>query len=123
MRNPRKGGRFCRELREAGVETEGRRASVDPERNALVLAGEWDFAAKNELRQLTDRLGDRDATIDLEHVTFIDSSVINEIVHTYNRLRATDHRLRLVTSGGHIARLLNVTGLDRVIEIEQRTPP
>lgn len=105
------------------MQSEGRRASVDPETNTLMLAGEWDFAAKDELRELADGLGDRDATIDLEHVSFIDSSVINEIVHTHNRLRATDHRLRLVTSGGHIARLFNVTGLDRVIEIEQRTPP
>jgi len=104
------------------VSSEASSGSLDPETNTLALRGEWDFSSKAELRQLTDRLGSGDATIDLTEVTFIDSSVINEIVRTHNRLHAAEARLRLRVGGGHIARLLTITGLDRVIDIDRRSP-
>jgi anti-anti-sigma factor len=96
--------------------------SFDLETNTLVLSGEWDFSMKDELQLLTDRLSGDEATVDLKDATFIDSSVINTIVRTHKRLYGNGGRLRLVTGGGHIAKLLNVTGLDRVMEIDGRTP-
>ncbi len=97
-------------------------ASLDLDTNALVLSGEWDFSLMDELQRLTEGLSGREATVDLRNVTFMDSSVINTIVRTHKRLAAAGGRLRLVTGGGHIAKLLNITGLNRFMEIDGRMP-
>ncbi|MBV8117583.1 MAG: STAS domain-containing protein [Candidatus Eremiobacteraeota bacterium] len=94
--------------------------SYDAETNAVTLVGEWDFSSKDELRALTEKLRPNYATIDLTNATFIDSSVINEIVRTFNRLRESDGRMRLFVGEGHIARLFGIAGLDKLIDIERK---
>ena len=90
--------------------------------NVLTLSGEWDFAAKDELRTLTGRLhGSPTATIDLCGVRFMDSSVINEIFRTYKRLAAEGATLRLLVADERIERLLHITQVDRVMDVSR--PP
>ena len=96
--------------------------SFDARTNTLVLGGEWDFASKDELHDLADQIDPKlTATLDLIDVTFIDSSVINEIVRTHNRLKAGDVRLRVLIGDDRLARLLNVCGIDRVVDVERGT--
>jgi anti-sigma B factor antagonist len=95
--------------------------SYDAETNTVTLRGEWDFSSKGELRNLTDKLRPSYASIDLVDATFIDSSVLNEIVHTRNRLSASGGRLRIFVGEGHVARLLSITGLDQVLEVDRKT--
>ncbi len=104
------------------MEPEAPLGSFDLETNTLVLSGEWDFSLMDELHRLTEGLCGGEGTVDLRDVTFMDSSVINTIVRTHKRLAANGGRLRLVTGGGHIAKLLNITGLGRVMEIDGRMP-
>jgi anti-anti-sigma factor len=104
-----------------GLDLRPTSGSYDAETNTVTLYGEWDFAFKDELRSLTDRLRPGYASIDLTVATFIDSSVLNEMVHVHNRLRENGGRLRLFVGEGHIARLLSITGLDGLLEIDRRT--
>jgi anti-anti-sigma factor len=96
--------------------------SLDARTNTLVLSGEWDFASKDELRDLSDQINPKlTATLDLIDVTFIDSSVINEIVRTHNRLKAGDVRFRVLIGDDRVARLLSICGIDRVVDVERGT--
>lgn len=100
------------------MDSEIRFGTYEQETNTLVLGGEWDFAEKNALKRLTAKLhAPGKASIDLTHVRFMDSSVINEIFHTFNRLTAAGGALRLIVGDERIERLLQITQIDRVMEI------
>ncbi|MGA8535025.1 MAG: STAS domain-containing protein [Candidatus Tumulicola sp.] len=104
------------------MKEEGPAGSYDAQTNTVALAGEWDLASKEQLRRLTDRLqSNRPATVDLTSVEFIDSSVINELLSAHGRLSGgrTGRRLRLLVRSGHIARLLDITGMDRIMDVER----
>lgn len=105
-----------------GVDAKAALGSYDPETNTVTLRGDWDLSSKEELRKLTDRLRPNYATIDLIDMTFLDSSVLNELVQTNNRIRAIEGRLRVRIGGGQVARLLKITGLDQVLELERKEP-
>jgi len=94
--------------------------SYDAETNTVTLSGEWDFSLRDRLRELIDKLRASYASIDLVDTTFIDSSVLNEIVRAHNRLSACNGRLRIFVGEGHVARLLKITGLDRVLEVGRK---
>ncbi len=100
--------------------------SYDERTNGVILAGKWDLAtwdsaAKEELRRLTARLQpSSSASIDLSAVRFMDSSVINEIFHTFKRLTAAGGSLRLLVGDERIERLLRIAQVDRVVEIVRK---
>jgi anti-sigma B factor antagonist len=103
------------------MDAEKPQGRFDDESNTVALLGEWDLACRSELRQLTDALqATLPATIDLTGATFVDSSVINEIVRTNNRLGAIGGRLRLRIGDDRIGRLFTITGIDQVIEIDRQ---
>lgn len=108
---------------EGDMESDQRYASYDAAANKLSLGGEWDFALKSELRALTARLhASHAATLDLTRVRFMDSSVINEIFHTFNRLTAEGGGLRLIVGDDRIERLLKTTKVDTIMEISRADP-
>ena len=102
------------------MESEARYASYDERANTLELGGEWDFAFKSDLQALTEKLhASQTATLDLRRVRFMDSSVINEIFHTFNRLSAAGGGLRLIVGDERIERLLHITKVDSVMEVSR----
>lgn len=82
----------------------------------LRIAGEIDVYTAAELRQQVTHLADngtRHIVGDLRGVDFLDSSGLGALVGSLKRLRLLQGSLRLVTSGGRILELFEITGLSR----------
>ncbi len=55
--------------------------------------------------------------VDFTSTTFIDSTTLGVLVGGVKRLRPADGRLSLVCSDANIAKIFEITGLDRVFDI------
>jgi anti-sigma B factor antagonist len=58
-----------------------------------------------------------DVVIDLSGVTFIDSTALGVIISGVKRLHERDGRLRIVAASRPVVRILDITGLDKVLTI------
>ena len=88
----------------------------------LRITGEVDVYTAPELRQqVIDLIGNgtRHIVGDLRGVEFLDSTGLGVLVGSLKRLRARQGSLKLVTSGGRVFQLLQITGLDRAFELRQ----
>ncbi|MEU7428266.1 STAS domain-containing protein [Streptomyces sp. NPDC040750] len=86
----------------------------------LVLAGEVDLALSPALREGVNVLigeGRARIVVDLEHVTFMDSTGLGVLVYAFRRTSALAGRLRLAHPGEQVCRLLELTGLDSALEV------
>ena len=86
----------------------------------LRITGEIDVYTAPELRQqVIDLVGDgtRHIVGDLRGVKFLDSTGLGVLVGSFKRLRVRQGSLRLVTGGGRVLQLLEITGLDRAFEL------
>lgn len=84
------------------------------------LVGELDLAAVPDLRtRLADLLdpGERDVVVDLGGVTFFDTSALESLVEGHRLGRSRGVRLVLCHIPANVRRVLEITGLDRVLEI------
>jgi anti-sigma B factor antagonist len=86
----------------------------------IELSGEVDLYTaprfKDELIALVDD-GVVNVVIDLSQVTFIDSTALGVIIGGVKRLHERDGRLALVASSRPVVRILDITGLDRVLTV------
>ena len=69
---------------------------------------------ERRLNELVDD-GAREIVIDLAELTFIDTTGLSVLVGTHRRLRAHDGRIRLRSPSGSVQKVLEITGLDRVL--------
>jgi anti-sigma B factor antagonist len=86
----------------------------------LRLAGEVDVYTAPELRQQLIKLVDSGAlhvVADLGGVDFLDSSGLGVLVGGLKRLRTRQGSLEIVTSGGQILELFELTGLSRAFTV------
>ena len=86
----------------------------------LRITGEIDVYTAPELRQQIIHLvdnGTRHIVGDLRGVDFLDSTGLGVMVGSLKRLRVHQGSLKLVTSGGRILDLFNVTGLSHAFEL------
>lgn len=80
--------------------------------NVLVLAGELDVASSGALEAALARLDEsRPVIIDLQALTFVDSTGLGVLVHSHQRLQDAGGRLVLIKGGGQVERLLEITGV------------
>ncbi|GHK00008.1 anti-sigma factor antagonist [Streptomyces sp. Y2F8-2] len=98
--------------------------SVDVEPGGLgcviALRGELDFNSAVQLREAVDAVlaGPQPpevVVIDCSALTFCDSSGINALITTHQRLAAYRGVLRLAAAPGSVTRVFALTGLDQVI--------
>lgn len=59
----------------------------------------------------------RGIVVDLSNVTFMDSTALNALVRCFERQRARLQRLSLVSTDSRVTALLEVTRLDRILEV------
>ena len=86
----------------------------------LLVRGQLDVATAPQFRQSLVEAqygGGRRVAVDLEGVEFIDSMGLGVLVGALKRARADEGRLVLVTGRERTLRLLELTGLDRVLEV------
>ena len=87
----------------------------------FVLAGDLDVHSAPLVQQAVASAageGASDVVLDLAGVTFIDSSGVGVLVACHKRTEAAGARLVLRSPSPRIARLLEVTTLDRVLTVE-----
>lgn len=100
-----------------GLVTQERLSGND---GVLVLSGEIDVETSPVLRERVADLfenGVRELVIDLRDVTFTDSSAIGSFVVAHKLFAAGGGHLVLSGVRDPTKRVLNVTGLDRVLDI------
>jgi anti-sigma B factor antagonist len=86
----------------------------------ISLVGEVDLYTAPEFKQqLLEVIGQgaKSVIVDLTDTTFIDSTTLGVLVGGVKRLRTNDGQLSLVCSDRNIAKIFEITGLDRVFTI------
>ena len=84
------------------------------------VAGEIDVYTAPLLREALDRqvaAGRTDLIVDLEDVTFMDSTGLGVLVGRLKLVRGQNGTLRIVSSQDRILKVFKITGLDKVFHI------
>lgn len=86
----------------------------------LAVTGEIDMATAPRFRQQMRTMvnaGTRNVVIDLSGVDFIDSTGLGVLMGAAKRVRSADGEIRLVVTGSRFTDLIEITRLDRVIDV------
>jgi anti-sigma B factor antagonist len=87
---------------------------------ALQLVGDVDLHTAPQLREHLTRVIDRGATlvvVDLDEVTFIDSTTLGVLLGAGKRLRPRGGQLRIAVSVPSIRKIFEITLLDRIFQL------
>ena len=93
-------------------------ASLTRELALVSVSGELDLHTAGCLEariEEADTVGAGTVLVDLSEISFIDSSALEVLVRESKRLESRGHSLVLVTNDPRTRRILEVTGLDRVL--------
>ena len=99
-------------------ECRARVASLTRELALVSVSGELDLYTAERVRSgidEADAVGADTVVIDLSEISFIDSTALGVLVQESKRLEGRGHSLVLVTNDPRTRRVLEVTGLDRVL--------
>lgn len=92
-------------------------------RNTLVVRvkGELDMLVAEEMRQAIDkRLEEKDIKnliLNLEKVTFIDSSGLGAIIGRYKKMQAADGRMFIVGARPQVEKILYFSGIHKLVPL------
>ena len=84
------------------------------------MTGEIDMATAPRFRQrllAVISAGAQNVVIDLSGVDFIDSTGLGVLMGAAKRVRSAGGDIRLVTAGSRLAELIELTRLDRVLDV------
>ena len=96
------------------------RSRPGPDLGILTVSGELDISTSGLLRkELNDLLdgGTQRVEVDLSGVVFMDSSALSALVGAHDRAREHSLHLELVSPSPACAKVLGITGLDRVFNL------
>ena len=91
-----------------------------PNQCELVLKGEIDVYTAPKLKtELVETIesGCSNIVVDLENVSFIDSSGLGVLVSALRRARERDGAVRIVCTRENILKIFRITGLDKVFPV------
>jgi anti-sigma B factor antagonist len=95
------------------------RVTYDPDEVTIQPVGEVDMASAPfldaELRRV-EADGDENVVVDLSELDFIDSTGIRTLVLADGRLRDRSRSLQVRRGTGHVARAMEVSGIEGVLE-------
>ena len=78
------------------------------------LSGDWDAAKGHHVSDALECTGDgRDVVVDLRNATFLDSSVLAELVRLHGRLHERDRRLAVLVGSNEVRTFFRDAGIDR----------
>lgn len=114
----------ARSGREPGIEeARGRLLAVHEQRvgrrTVLSVVGEVDVSTSAELRAAIEKAAatSSDIWLDFTGTTFMDSSGVHTLMDARSRLEQAHRRLALICPEGPVLRILNLTSVDRSLEI------
>jgi anti-sigma B factor antagonist len=93
-------------------------ASLTREHAVVSASGELDLYSAGCLEariEEADAAGAQTVLVDLSEISFVDSTGLGVLVQETNRLEGRGHTLVLVTNDPRTRRVLELTGLDRVL--------
>jgi anti-sigma B factor antagonist len=94
--------------------------AIDDETHVIELGGEVDLYTAPDFKERLVQLiedGKKRIVVDLSQATFIDSTTLGVLVGGVKRLRPAGGSLALVCTDQNIAKIFEITGLDRVFPI------
>lgn len=95
---------------------------LDDHTATVTIAGEMDALACNDARPLFEQLAKNGANnqvqLNLEQVTFLDSSGIGAIVFLFKRLKATQGSLSICNVYGQPRELMQLLRIDKAISVD-----
>jgi anti-anti-sigma factor len=97
-------------------------AIVESPRATLLLAGELDAATVSQLEVALDQIenaGAEQLIIDLERLTFIDSTGVQTLVACERRFNGHGPELLIRRPNGDVARIFTLVGLDKLLRITE----
>ncbi|HMF27621.1 MAG TPA: STAS domain-containing protein [Candidatus Cybelea sp.] len=81
----------------------------------VMLEGEYDLTRKAEIATLFQTLdGDGDLVIDLTNVTYLDSTILDELAAL--RRRSAQRSITLSGANDHIQRVFRIVGFDQIFK-------
>jgi anti-anti-sigma factor len=83
--------------------------------------GEIDISTADRLEEVLRQLSSTspsDVAIELTEVTFIDSTGVNAIIAAHRALDRRGRTLRVLGASGAARRLFEITGVDRIVELD-----
>ncbi len=85
----------------------------------MVFTGEYDLTCRDQLRAVLDSLSEAASIVlDLSDVTYIDSTVINELVRLHNARSARGlERATCVMHNGNLLRLFEILRLGEIFHV------
>lgn len=89
------------------------RTELDTQRARVIAAGELDLSTAPRLEQEVEGAlarGAREVTIDLQRITFIDSSGLRLFIVLNERAGAEEWTLRMTSPAGRAAAIFEITG-------------
>jgi anti-anti-sigma factor len=97
------------------------RDTVAAQRHTLALTGELDLGSASKLEQAVREVcvSGSELVIDLRKVTFMDSTGLRVLIVAGALCEENGHELRIIP-GEDIQRILEMTGLDRVLPFTSR---
>ncbi|MBX5469583.1 MAG: STAS domain-containing protein [Thermoleophilaceae bacterium] len=94
--------------------------AIDADTHVIELGGEVDLYTAPEFKDRMVQVieaGSKQVVVDLSKATFIDSTTLGVLVGGVKRLRPSGGTLALVCNDQNIAKIFEITGLDRVFPI------
>lgn len=96
---------------------------IEEQKNKTIvsLGGELDIYTAPSLKEkLLELISEEGHTleVDLENVSYMDSTGIGVFINVFKNATATKSHLRLINLTDRVSRLFEITGLDELIEIE-----
>lgn len=89
---------------------------ISGERGHLTLEGEYDLSRQEEVATLFASCDDESpVVIDLTNVTYLDSTILRELIALRNR--GAKRTITLIGVAPHIRRIFQIVNLDRIVEI------
>ena len=88
--------------------------------NVLVLDGRFDFGARKTFKDSIDRLqsgGCRHVVLNLERVTFVDSSALGLLVIAHQNLKLKQAQLSLVNPQAYVKQVLDLANVPKMIPV------
>ena len=84
------------------------------------VVGEVDLATAPQLAESLVQFANGDVTVDLTQVTFLDSTGLHALVTAHEHLERRAARLRVTGASTAVLRVLEISGLDRYLQIDGR---